>query len=153
MHHNLDKSKFFKHFVSYKLSLLKITIYLLYIIKNFKNSLFECLCKKCWQFPPTNLIAFSEWLTVEFLNDNKLFVFEEEKVRIKIAEWINEECAIIIRCKHNILLDSRNILIGGLEQDFIDSKVHYLHIISVYFKIINDTTTNTGNLKNNKFFQ
>lgn len=116
--------------------------------KNFlKDSVYECDCFKCWKNPPKTLIYFNQWLTIEFQSHKDLNDFSTEKIREKVAQWINEECAII-RCNqitNKFLLHSENILIGGIEQYLVNNQTYFLYLNS-FINILNKT----GKLMNNQ---
>lgn len=107
----------------------------------------------CWAtYNPNNINVPNIWLTVEFdICKKKLKEPEELKLRSKLAEWINEECAIVIRCNKlielNTFLDDKNVIIGGLKCGENNLQKSFLHLAVIYSIVKSNETGNFFSLQ------
>ena len=118
---------------------------------NFQNSLFSCPCDSCWSssspFPRKN----SHWLGVEFQKCPPLSELLERQLREKVAEWLNQECAIVLDCRQfsQETFTKNHVVIGGLDcQENQGPGILYLNVL------ISDTVTEVddGELSYRNYF-
>uniref|UniRef100_A0A1I7ZE37 Saposin B-type domain-containing protein n=1 Tax=Steinernema glaseri TaxID=37863 RepID=A0A1I7ZE37_9BILA len=83
---------------------------------------FECPCNSCLDSELIRLESGApvEWISVAFAHCNHLRRPLEEKIRAKVAGWINEECGSVLNCRKEGIsqaLQACNVVLGDFSCD------------------------------------
>uniref|UniRef100_A0A0N5BK31 Recep_L_domain domain-containing protein n=1 Tax=Strongyloides papillosus TaxID=174720 RepID=A0A0N5BK31_STREA len=86
-----------------------------------KGTLYQCNCKSCWkEFEIRNETEkFLNWVQIELINcpnEQEIKTFDDLQIRKRIANWVNEECALVLDCnKIGITkrINEKDVIIGG----------------------------------------
>ncbi|TKR72647.1 hypothetical protein L596_020062 [Steinernema carpocapsae] len=84
-----------------------------------RGTKFECPCASCLDASPfrsDNPTSLLEWISVAFAHCSQLRgTLVEEKIRAKIAGWVNEECGSVLNCRKEGMdraVQACNVVVG-----------------------------------------